>query len=921
MFNVKLFLFKKKMTNIANKTANLYKIPKLNKYLLNVNVQFNNCKVSKNEECDLLVILDNSGSMIGSPIESAKSGISKLYYTCASFLNKSYLMTFNHETELYYFQKKNIVNQIEASGGTDFKPVFKRIRELLKDFKNNLTIVIFTDGCGSYTQFDIEMLRRDIRAFSYNCVVHTIGFTEQHDAVLLSQLTRIGSTIGSFQFIEECSNISDSIDNIVEYMLIEKTFVNILGKKKEIFTVELHCDDKNFYSGDLLLEYNLADGPYKLEINKHTVDIDIVTNELPPVDKLLKSINLEVLHLINYISTERNLTRNLVDKIREECEGFKVTLADVKTITLKTLPIQNQKSIKEKIYDVETLINEFHMNFLTSALTNTLTNAKIASLNNFAYRVIANRTLKLKLDKRTQDNIDLFDKMESIIEKKTRNIDFKSLNPHDFDGNCIISCMDYIESLKNSDCICLTLDIERPEAAIMDPSRVIIKSINSSIISGDTFLDAVKYSLENTNDQTQCHGGFNLNTDSRLFSGQSRENITGALPLFINDAHWSIARQKMKPIMGWMSTLNILGYTYEQVTTIPFSVLAKAIDDIGAGVTDFKKKVFTAVLDTCLTIYRESPSIREELIDSSGTIKFLKHPSERTIDCTPNLSIFLVKLLCGIKSGNLNLKYSQYVLLNNYIIEEEHRRKQVLLFPVDQETDIDKMLYTFLGIIPELDVEPKVKIAKLRAFEIIKQAKIVIKSGNKNSELNEEQIKYLTRMSIEEINNLVCLIETLKSDNEPRLENKMANEALIRFNEVTDKKMVHLRLLLTSFKAKHMADLINMDKTCINDLRDFQKLAIMVQNLHGRRNSDRRFYIEKCLYIDPIIDPANLLEREYHRIVNNEIHKQCNIIRSKCVNFFSDILRSTNEFYAYSDTVVTALGEFFLSILNFNTDY
>ena len=129
----------------------------------------------------------------------------------------------------------------------------------------------------------------------------------------------------------------------------------------------------------------------------------------------------------------------------------------------------------------------------------------------------------------------------------------------DFDGTCIISCNNYIDALENCDCLCLTLDIERPEAAIMDPSRVIIKNINPSFITAETFLDAVKFSLENAQDPVDCHGGFNLHTaeSCKLFSGQSRENITGAMPIFINDAHWSVAKEKMKPIMGFMATLNV----------------------------------------------------------------------------------------------------------------------------------------------------------------------------------------------------------------------------------------------------------------------------------------------------------------------------------------------------------------------------
>ena len=909
------------MSSLKNSNAAAYKIPKLEKFLLNVKIEINAGYDPNfhNEKNDLLIILDKSGSMEGSPIDLAKDGILNIIDKCKRKLDKFYLMTFNTQVQVMKNFNKREVQDIYASGGTDFTPVIQQIRSLLKEFQNNLTIIFFTDGCGTYRQSDLDALQREIKNLKYNCVVQTIGFSEDHDATLLSNLTRIGSIVGSFQFVEAYYDIYDSIDNIIQYLMMPKKFVNLFLGNKKIDAIELYEIDgsSNVFDGDLLIK-EFSEGKYVLEFDneKHTITI-AVSNEVP-MDKLLKSINLEILNFIDLISTNQNIGRNSVEKIMASCENFKTIISEIKSSKLKQYSIENQRLLKQRINDVEMLINEFHMNFLTSAATRTLTNLKIATLNSFAYSVISNRTLKLKLDKRTQNNVELFDGIDNMVEKKKKNIDFSSLKKEDFNEMCILTGHDYVDALKDSDCLCLTIDIERPEAAIMDPTRVIIKSINSSFITADSFLEAVNFALNNTNDPIECHGGFNSNLNCKLFSGQSRENITGALPLYINDSHWSIAKQKMKPIMGFMATLNILGYSYEQITTIPFTVLARAIEDIGTGVTEFKKKVFKVVLDTCLQIYRESPSIREELIDKNGFIKFLKDPIERTIDCTPNLSLFLVKLLCAIKSGDLNLKHSQYELLNNYIIEEEHRRKQIFLFPIEKDYgfDNDKFLYEFLGVVAHEDIDPKVKIAKLKGFEIVKAAKTIIKNAGAN-ELNEEQIQKLTKMSVEEINKLVILFEALKSNNEPRLDNQLANEALLNFDRITEEKMVHLRLILTSYKAKRMADLVDLDKTCIHGLRDYQKLAIMVQNLHGIKNSDRRFYLQKGLYIDPITDPAQLLKREYHRIVNDEIHKQCNYIRSKCVNFFSDTLRSTQEYFAFSNAVALAVGEFFLSIPNF----
>ena len=45
--------------------------------------------------------------------------------------------------------------------------------------------------------------------------------------------------------------------------------------------------------------------------------------------------------------------------------------------------------------------------------------------------------------------------------------------------------------------------------------------------------------------------------------GLGRENVSGILPLFLFKEHWNIAKRKIKPILGFMCTLDVLGYSGE----------------------------------------------------------------------------------------------------------------------------------------------------------------------------------------------------------------------------------------------------------------------------------------------------------------------------------------------------------------------
>ena len=63
-------------------------------------------------------------------------------------------------------------------------------------------------------------------------------------------------------------------------------------------------------------------------------------------------------------------------------------------------------------------------------------------------------------------------------------------------GDCSYSCMNSAEALEEIDCMCISLSINRPQAAIADPSRLVINDIYPSYISADSFLNSANFNLE-----------------------------------------------------------------------------------------------------------------------------------------------------------------------------------------------------------------------------------------------------------------------------------------------------------------------------------------------------------------------------------------------------------------------------------------
>ena len=150
-------------------------------------------------------------------------------------------------------------------------------------------------------------------------------------------------------------------------------------------------------------------------------------------------------------------------------------------------------------------------------------------------------------------------------------------------GVCPVSQASVIDALKEKDCMCIGLEISRSEATINDPSRLIIRELLPCFISLDSFLESSIYNLKINQD---AHGGFDYNNQGELAVGAGRESISGVLPLFLFKEHWEVARRKIQPLLGFMCCLDPLGYAANQLYTVPFLVLQKAIENNLAGKTE-----------------------------------------------------------------------------------------------------------------------------------------------------------------------------------------------------------------------------------------------------------------------------------------------------------------------------------------------
>lgn len=78
------------------------------------------------------------------------------------------------------------------------------------------------------------------------------------------------------------------------------------------------------------------------------------------------------------------------------------------------------------------------------------------------------------------------------------------------------------------------------------------------------------------------------------------------LPLYLFKEHWKLANLKIQAVLGFLCTLDPLGYNLTQRFTVPFLVLQQAIrQQLKAG-SEANQLVVELVSQTCEQIIRAS---------------------------------------------------------------------------------------------------------------------------------------------------------------------------------------------------------------------------------------------------------------------------------------------------------------------------
>ena len=681
-------------------------------------------------------------------------------------------MAFDNYWNVYKFeninQYKNENSKLDAGGGTNFASVFKEIQKKYSKKDNSdkslyeytdCTIMFMTDGqtCKASALSTLDQLKKHLEVLGVRFRFFWIGFSQDHDANLLGQIARSGNEMGNFVYIKEDSaefknEISAALSQAFELAPGSNSLISkIVEKSENGFVMQTRLSLKDGCNNTYFAQVTI---PYKAIQSGITLELDFGNFEIKSLEKpeaegqekmnqLLYFFNGQLFDLITKASME-TLKEDL-SQIYEDWKAIDAKLNETYIETIKIKDKDERKKIFEPIQNIKTKIVGLIKFIRSKMLGERLSNDFIASLNQMAYQGVRKSAMQKKIDSRAIENESKFNELVKEIKDYVETLDVAKLEEEnkqvcDEIGNCFLTTKNVTECIQDHDCMCVCLDIRRSEAAIADPTKLVIKSIVPYYLSADAFIEAAQFALSK---DTEAHGGFDKSNDAELIVGVGRESITGVMPLFIFKEHFEIARKKIPQILGLMCTCDPMGYTPAQFYTVPFMVLHRAFTDYCSDTSStIKKFIFDEWLKVCTYILTkldtEGKGKLEQLLKN-----LTEDPLYNTQEHVPSMQLLLGQMLVLHYMKQLDQITAARVL--HKLIEEMDRRSLDQNLP---QTN-DKVICTkYLSPSLEEDIQ-KIILAKI---EPDNEEDKVSESSDKKREAKKTKLSKIIWRSISQLN-------------------------------------------------------------------------------------------------------------------------------------------------------------------------
>jgi ankyrin repeat protein/uncharacterized protein YegL len=185
--------------------------PQFTKPIYSIDVKCGDSKVISSVKTLALLVVDNSGSMAGNPINQVKNALTNILDITKNISTvQTSVVTYNNRV----FYGITDINAIAAGGGTDFNNAFKALAEIIDKYKQSSKygkcVIIFMtdgeDGSGEKKETMLKMFQTTLANYkekdNMECVVHTLGFSKSHDFAFLNDIRKCGHVEGTYQYAD-----------------------------------------------------------------------------------------------------------------------------------------------------------------------------------------------------------------------------------------------------------------------------------------------------------------------------------------------------------------------------------------------------------------------------------------------------------------------------------------------------------------------------------------------------------------------------------------------------------------------------------------------------------------------------------------------------------------------------------------------
>jgi len=892
--------------------------------IINFQIEFNEKPKNGNKPI-IILVLDKSGSMSGSAINKAKESANHLInelYNSHDFC----LITYANDANTYNFINASAnpqelqnkittqISNIDANGSsTDFCKAFCALTKLISSFdsKPETSIIFLTDGVDTshtknniYTELDNFI--NCTTKYTTSPQIHCLGFSVDHDAKFLGEMARKSPYNGTFQYIENTSSLNDKMQNLLPLLQSNKLTVYFVNNTKNTVNPINLIEQENKYVGEIFVRSfdNQDKCSIRIQNNDDVQEIEINvkqenTSDINQMEYFNKYLVMGSIKIIEQLS-KTGLEQTFLNNIKNNIQFLDDTLEELKNTKMKTRNRLVRKSVGTTYNSAKQITNEL-WNLFKNNLKNTVKNEDIAKMYNIAYSGKLKNRNQRELDKRASDNTELFNKyfnkmeqINNIINPKKEELEKRYENILNKLGNCFYSTDNAIDLLTNGDCLAIGLKIKRVEGAISDPSKIEVLEICPSYIGSSVFQDAFEMSLA-VNSSEQVHGNLNDNI-GKVINGSSRDEINAILPLYLFEENWQIAKYWLRMSVGLSTTLDPLGYDYQQIITLPFLVLAKAITNYEENKSEHNKLIMDLILQTCQIILRED----NELLDNIKLKleNYNTSPINRTCNIINNNTLFLMHIHVA-QTLDLIDKISGNFAQN--FIEENIRRENKF------DINIDANILDILGVSKQEWVDNPIKLYK---------------KSNTNVSATENMFK----SNIEQLLNIT-------QENKDVAEIKDENEEVIFVDPNTwicdvpdNQHNFNMWLdLEIEFKTQPfiLLNCVLDQQVNFQNIKDFgintneKMLCFMLQSYIQHKNSKRVNAIESKLYRDPFCQEKS---KEFVKII---FEKHIRDVRSNLINNINkmNVSQDSNsraDVFALTDDLAVAAGALYGTFVGVN---